>query len=186
MAIEQPKYDPLVRDGAFEIRRYRPYVVAEVVVDGDQGQAVQKGFRKLAGYIFGANHRRAKIAMTAPVAQQPQSEKIAMTSPVAQAPASAGRWTIQFMMPSAYALETLPTPDDPDIGFRQEPAREMAVVSFSGVARDRTYREKADLLRQWLSARGSKATGNAVLAQYDPPWTPWFLRRNEVLIDITP
>jgi len=108
-----------------------------------------------------------------------------MTAPVTQSPRNQGQWTVQFMMPSAYTLETLPRPNDPDIRFRVEPARDMAVLSFSGVARDRNYREKAAELRQWLAAHGMTARGEVVLAQYDPPWTIWFLRRNEVLAEIT-
>jgi hypothetical protein len=186
MAIEQPRYSVLVQDGAYEVRRYDPYIVAEVSVGGDQGQAVQQGFRKLAGYIFGGNAGRAKIAMTAPVAQQPVGEKIAMTSPVTQRPEGAGRWVVRFMMPSAYTLATLPKPNDPDIRFQTEPVRQMAVLRFSGVARDGNYREKTDALKRWASARGLKTDGDAVLAQYDPPWTPWFMRRNEVLLAVAP
>jgi hypothetical protein len=186
MAIEQPKYDLKLKDGDFEIRRYAPYIVAEVVVNGDQGQAVQSGFRKLAGYIFGGNAGRTSIAMTAPVAQTPEGENIAMTSPVTQAPVSQGRWTVQFMMPAAYTLDKLPKPNDPDIHFRSEPAREMAALRFSGVARERSYREKTDILKRWLAAKKLTAIGSAVLAQYDPPWTPWFMRHNEVLLEIAP
>jgi hypothetical protein len=151
MAIEQPKYDLKVKDGDFELRQYGPYIVAEVLVSGDQGHAVQSGFRKLAGYIFGGN---------------------------------AGRATVQFMMPAAYTLNSLPKPNDADIRFRSEPAREMAVMKFSGVARERSYREKTNLLKSWVAAKGLAVRGSAVLAQYDPPWTPWFMRRNEVLIEI--
>jgi DNA gyrase inhibitor GyrI len=186
MAIEQPKYDVRLKDGDFEIRRYAPYIVAEVVVSGDQGQTVQKGFRKLAGYIFGGNAGRATIAMTAPVAQTPEGEKIAMTSPVTQSPAAEGRWTVQFMMPAAYTLNNLPKPNDPDIHFRVEPARDMAVLHFSGVAREPSYREKTSALKSWATAKGLAVRGSAVLAQYDPPWTPWFMRRNEVLLEIAP
>ncbi len=184
MAIEQPKYTVTDKDGDYELRHYDAYIVAEVVVGGDQGQAVQQGFRKLAGYIFGGNAGGAKIAMTAPVAQQPQGEKIAMTSPVAQAPAGEGRWTVQFMMPSAYALNTLPRPNDPDIRFRTEPAREMAVLRFSGIARDQTYRARTEDLRRWVARKRLTVHGDAVLAQYDPPWTPWFMRRNEVQLEV--
>lgn len=189
MAIEQPKYTVEQKDRDFELRRYAPYIVAEVVVGGDQGQAVQAGFRKLAGYIFGGNSGQAKIAMTAPVAQKPLTQKpggetIAMTSPVTQAPTAEGRWTVQFMMPGTYTLASLPKPNDPDIHFRVEPAREMAVIRFSGVARDRNYRERTDELRQWVASKGLKPHREAVLAQYDPPWTPWFLRRNEVLLEV--
>ena len=184
MAIEQPKYAVVQKDGDFEVRRYAPYLAAEVIVSGDQGEAVKKGFRKLAGYIFGGNAGKAKIAMTAPVAQQPQGEKIAMTSPVAQTPEGPGRWTVQFMMPSAYTLETLPRPTDPDIHFRNHPARETAVLHFSGVARDQDYRTRSEALRRWAAGKGLTVRGGVVLAQYDPPWTLWFMRRNEVLIEI--
>ena len=184
MAFEQPKYDVQVKDGAFELRHYQPYIVAEVVVGGDQGQAIQAGFRKLAAYIFGGNQGKAKIAMTAPVAQKPQGEKIAMTAPVAQSPAAPGRWTVQFMMPSSYTLDTLPRPNDPDVRLRGEPARDMAAVSFSGVARDKAYRERSEALLRWLAARGLKPSGEAILTQYDPPFTPFFVRRNEMLVEI--
>lgn len=185
MAIEQPKYAVTFKDGDYEVRRYEPYIVAEVVVTGDQGEAVQRGFRKLAGYIFGGNAGSRKIAMTAPVAQSPVGEKIAMTSPVAQTPDGQGRWTVQFMMPPSYSLESLPKPNDPDIRFRGEPGREMAVLHFSGVAREQNYRQRTLDLRRWASARRLLVKGEAVLAQYDPPWTPWFLRRNEVLLEIS-
>ncbi len=184
MAIEQPKYSVELKDGDFELRRYASYIVAEVSVDGAQGEAVQRGFRKLAGYIFGANAGSTKIAMTAPVAQRPEGEKIAMTSPVAQTPDGEGHWTVQFMMPSSYTLDNLPKPKDADIRFRVEPAREMAVLKFSGVARDGNYRQRSEDLSRWVAAKGLTGRGRTVLAQYDPPWTLWFLRRNEVLVEI--
>ena len=184
MAIEQPRYAVTLKDGDYEVRRYEPYIVAEVVVTGDQGQAVQQGFRKLAGYIFGGNAGSQKIAMTAPVAQKPAGEKIAMTSPVTLAPNGKGSWTVQFMMPPSYTLQSLPKPNDTDIRFRVEPTREMAVLRFSGVARAPDYRERTEDLRKWAAARGLSIHGEAVLAQYDPPWTLWFLRRNEVMLPV--
>lgn len=187
MAIEQPKHTVERTDGRFSVRDYAPYVVAEVEVAGSQKQAVQAGFRKLAGYIFGGNQGRAKIAMTAPVAQAPagpaRGEKIAMTAPVAQAPAAPGRWTVQFMMPAAYRLEDLPRPNDPDVRFRTEPARRMAVVRFSGMAGDASYAARSRELETWMAAQGLAARGKPVLAQYDPPWIPGPFRRNEVLIE---
>lgn len=183
-AIEQPKYQVRTADRDFEIRTYEPYLVAEVVARGDQNQSVQAGFRKLAGYIFGGNAGRAKIAMTSPVAQAPQGEKIAMTSPVTQAPRDTGQWSVQFMMPSAYSLETLPKPNDPDIRFRRMPATFMAALRFSGVASERVYREKSSALLRWAADRRLQTRGEPVLAQYDPPWTPWFMRRNEVLVEL--
>jgi hypothetical protein len=104
---------------------------------------------------------------------------------VVQTPSTPGRWKVRFMMPSGRTPENLPRPNDPDIRFRVEPAREMAVVTFSGVAREEEYRTQADRLRRWLASRGLTPQGEATLAQYDPPWTPWFMRRNEVLLEIT-
>lgn len=185
LAIEQPAYTVESKDRDFEVRLYQPYLVAEVTTSGNQKQSVQAGFQKLAGYIFGGNHGRARIAMTSPVAQTPQGEKIAMTSPVTQTPADPGRWSVQFMMPGAYSLESLPRPNDPDIEFRQVPGRAMAALTFSGVANDRMYQEKSSALRQWVADQGLRGRGETVLAQYDPPWIPWFLRRNEVLLELT-
>lgn len=185
LAIEQPAYAVESEDRDFEVRMYQPYLVAEVTTSGDQKQSVQAGFQKLAGYIFGGNQGQAKIAMTSPVAQTPQGEKIAMTSPVTQKPADPGRWSVQFMMPSAYSLASLPKPNDPDINFRLVPRRAMAALTFSGVANDRLYQEKSSALRKWVADQGLQGRGETMLAQYDPPWIPWFMRRNEVLLELT-
>ena len=100
MAVEEPAFKSLVHDGAFEIRDYPSLVVAEVTVSGDQKEAANKGFRLLAGYIFGGNKRRQSIAMTSPVAQAQTSEKIAMTAPVTQIQGG-DKWVVRFTMPSA-------------------------------------------------------------------------------------
>jgi len=185
LAIEQPSYAVESKDRDFEVRTYQPYLVAEVTTSGDQKQSVQAGFQRLAAYIFGGNQGRARLAMTAPVAQAPLGEKIAMTSPVTQKPADPGRWSVQFMMPSAYSIESLPKPNDPDINFRLVPRRAMAALTFSGVANDRMYQEKSSALRKWVADQGLQGRGEIVLAQYDPPWIPWFMRRNEVLLELT-
>jgi len=185
LAIEQPSYAVESKDRDFEVRTYQPYLVAEVTTSGDQKQSVQAGFQRLAAYIFGGNQGRARLAMTAPVAQAPLGEKIAMTSPVTQKPADPGRWSVQFIMPSAYSIESLPKPNDPDINFRLVPRRAMAALTFSGVANDRMYQEKSSALRKWVADQGLQGRGEIVLAQYDPPWIPWFMRRNEVLLELT-
>ena len=107
VAVEEPAFKRVLHDGAFEIRDYPALTVAEVTVPGTQNEAISRGFRVLAGYIFGANHTRQTIAMTAPVAQAPVSETIAMTAPVAQTQA-AGQWVVRFTMPHQYTLATLP------------------------------------------------------------------------------
>ncbi len=184
MATEEPVFTQVLKDGAFEIRDYVPTVVAEVTVSGSQDRASNQGFRILAGYIFGGNTRRQSIAMTAPVAQRRVSETIAMTSPVTQT-SSGSDWTVRFTMPAGYSLETLPVPNDSRIALRQEAGQRMAVIRFSGVANARQVERHSRELEGQLRTRGLRASGPISMAQYDPPWTLWFLRRNEVMVPIT-
>lgn len=183
MATEEPKFELVLKDGDFEVRDYAPTVVAEVTVSGSQGQASNQGFRILAGYIFGGNTRQQSIAMTSPVAQRQASEKIAMTAPVTQTAEGAG-WIVRFTMPSEYTLNTLPRPDDQRISLREEPGQRIAVVRFSGIANARSAERHGRDLDAQLQARGLRRTGPTSLAQYDAPWTPWFMRRNEVMAPI--
>lgn len=129
MAVEEPAFKTVMSDGAFEVRDYPSLVVAEVTVTGEQKEAASKGFRLLAGYIFGGNRRRQSIAMTAPVAQEPSSEKIAMTAPVSQTRV-AGNWIVRFTMPSAYTMELLPEPNDPQVRLQRLPPRRRAVIAM--------------------------------------------------------
>ena len=184
MAVETPPHKTVVRDGDYELRDYPALVVAEVTVDGEQKAAANKGFRMLAAYIFGANRKRQDIAMTAPVAQQPAGEAIAMTAPVAQVPGVAGTWVVRFTMPSQWSLQTLPVPDNPAVTLRNtEPAR-FAVLRFSGLAKPDDVRERSAELLAWAKARKLRVAGPVSLAQYNPPWTLWFMRRNEVMVEV--
>ena len=177
--VEEPAYTVEERDGDIEIRRYAPRVVAETEVTGTRDGASREGFRRIAGYIFGGNHRREKIAMTAPVSQRGAGERIAMTAPVSQRGAG-DRWTVAFTMPSAQTLRTLPTPDDARVALRLAPAQRVAVVRFAGSTDDAAVRARTEALARWAAARGLRTQGDAELNRYDPPWTPPFLRRNEV------
>lgn len=184
LAVETPPYKQVLRDGDFELRDYPALVVAEVTVDGNQKQAASKGFRLLAGYIFGANKKRQSIAMTAPVAQQAASEKIAMTAPVAQTKSAAGTWVVRFTMPSEWSLQTLPIPDDSRVTLRNtEPAR-FAVLRFSGLAQPSDVEAKSNELLGLVKSHDLHPIGPVSLAQYNPPWTLWFIRRNEVMIEV--
>ena len=184
MAVETPPYKEILREGEFELRLYPALVVAEVTVDGDQKEASNKGFRVLAGYIFGANKKRQSIAMTAPVSQQAVSEKIAMTAPVAQTQSAAGVWVVRFTMPSTWSLQTLPVPDDSRVKLRNtEPAR-FAVLRFSGLAQPDSVAAKSNELLALVKSHDLHAIGPVSLAQYNPPWTPWFMRRNEVMVEV--
>ncbi|MEO5628349.1 MAG: heme-binding protein [Thermomonas sp.] len=183
MAVEEPAFKSVLKEGDFEVRDYPSLVVAEVNVSGEQKDAANKGFRLLAGYIFGGNKRRQGIAMTSPVAQQPTSEKIAMTAPVTQTQ-TAGNWTVRFTMPRAYTLEALPEPNDPRVKLRRLPPQRFAVLRFSGLARQSDVDAKSEELVALARSHGLRATGNVSLAQYNPPWTLWFMRRNEVMIPV--
>ena len=185
MAVEEPKFTVSLHEGAFEIRDYPAVVAAEVTVTGDQKGAASKGFRLLAGYIFGGNTRRQSIAMTAPVAQERAGEKIAMTAPVTQTP-SDGAWVVRFTMPSRYSLATLPQPNDPRVKLRNIAPARFAVVRFSGVAGDANVAAKTAELAAFTQAHHLHTVGPASLAQYNPPWTLWFMRRNEVMIAVAP
>ena len=129
MAIEEPKYEVLLTDKQFEVRKYAPVMVAETLVEGDMDDASSKGFRLIADYIFGNNQlpnaTSSKIAMTAPVILEPQSSKIAMTAPVTLEPQSADanmqsakQWLVQFVMPSQYTLATIPKPKNNAVSLR--------------------------------------------------------------------
>ena len=185
MAVEEPAFRSVLHEGAFEVRDYPALMVAEVTVSGDQKEAASKGFRLLAGYIFGGNKRRQSIAMTAPVAQAPTSEKIAMTAPVTQIQ-SAGEWVVRFTMPSAYSMDTLPEPNDPKVHLRALPPARFAVLQFSGLARKDDVAAKTAELEKLARTHHLRAIGPGSLAQYDPPWTLWFMRRNELMIPIAP
>jgi hypothetical protein len=184
MAVEEPAFVRLSRDGRFEVRQYPALVVAEVTVEGDQSTAASRGFRLLAGYIFGGNDGGQKVAMTAPVLQSRSGgQKIAMTAPVTQSPSPEG-WAVRFIMPRQYSLASLPAPNDPRVRLLPQPPERFAVIRFSGWVSDRDRVERTEELTAWMKSRRLKATGPAALAQYDPPWTLGFARRNEILIPI--
>lgn len=181
--VEEPAYALRMSDGAFEIREYAPTIVAETTVAGDALGARFDGFGPLADYIFAKERGGDKIAMTAPVTQAPR-EKIAMTAPVTQQSTTSNAWTIAFTMPAGYTLDTLPAPVSPDVTLSEQPARTMAVYSFSGVATEREMSAARSTLMQKVAAAGLSTKGEPVFAFYDPPWTLAFMRRNEVMIEI--
>jgi len=183
MAIEEAKYTVLEKDGRFELRQYEPYIVAETFVEGDFKEVGDVAFRRLYGYISGNNRKKEEIAMTAPVTQEADSQKIAMTAPVGQEQVD-GRWRITFVMPAQYTMETLPQPLDPDVTLRKEPGRLIAAIRYSGTWSRRRYMEQEVRLREWIQARGLQQVGQPIFARYNPPFMPWFLRRNEVLIPV--
>ena len=183
MAIEEASYNVMNKDNHFEIRDYAPHILAETIVEGDLEEAGNKAFNRLFRYISGDNRSRDKVAMTAPVSQEPMGNKIKMTAPVGQQRAQ-GKWAVSFMMPASYTLETLPEPEDPEVKLRQVPARRMAAVRYSGFWSEKNYLRYKLELESWINERGLRIVGDPIWARHNPPFTPWFLRRNEILIPV--
>ncbi len=167
--VEKPPYTSVTLDGDFELRDYPALTVAEVTTTGARREAVSAGFRPLAGYIF---------------AKEREGEKIAMTAPVTQTPGAEGEWVVRFIMPSRYTLETLPRPAGSQVRLETLPARRMATVRFSGVATDELIAEQESRLVTWMTTRDLTPADTPTYAYYNDPFTPGFLRRNEVLVPV--
>ena len=178
---ETPPYVVEQRIGDVEIRQYAPHIVAEVRVQGDRGPALSRGFRVLAGYIFGGNTAKASVAMTAPVGQ---SQSIDMTAPVGQTEEN-GVWTVTFTMPSEWTLDTLPTPNSEAVRLREVAGYRQAALIFSGRGTDASIAQAEQSLRAILNANDLPTTGALSISFYDDPMTlPWN-RRNEVALALT-
>lgn len=183
-ATEEPRYEVVrpIADG-IELRRYAPYVVAEVVLDARAADAGGQAFPILAGYIFGKNKGQRRLEMTAPVTQSAAPLKMAMTAPVTQSPAEGGT-RVQFVLPSDVSLATAPEPLDSRVRLREEPAATWAVIRYSGTWSQANYSEHLAKLRAALAAAGLPTEGEPVWARYNGPTTPWFMRRNEVWLAV--
>jgi hypothetical protein len=185
-SYETPKYEVVFEEGNKEIRYYESYLVAKTTVKGEFKEAQGAAFRILADYIFGANEKAQKIAMTGPVVQKPgsESEKLPMTAPVFQSPSEEG-WVMTFMMPSAYEMEDLPTPTDARVSLEKVPARYKAAFRYTWFGSKRRNERKAKELQEWLTGlKEYEPTSSPMYAGYDPPWTLPFFRRNEMMIEV--
>lgn len=173
MATEIPEYRVLETIGEdVELREYAPLIVAETeVTSAVYGAAGNQGFRVLADYIFGNNEARAEIAMTAPVEQ---------------ARRGAEGWVVSFTMPAEWTMDTLPKPRDPRVRIRQIPARQVAAVRFSGTWSTKRFERHQAVLLEAVKRAGLTSVGESWTARYNPPWTPWFMRRNEIMIEVQP
>ena len=181
-ATEKPQYVVVKTDDKIEIRDYPVMLLAEVTVSGDRDEAANRGFRKLAGFIFGDNQTKSKISMTSPVVQMPQaekvksgkikSEKISMTAPVMQTPSNDGTWTVNFMMPSKYSMENLPVPNDADIRiFETMPYRTIS-LRFSGRSSKKNIGKHQEKLNDYMAWKGLTALSGPEYAFYDAPFVP--------------
>lgn len=166
--VETPVYRVLRADGPVEIRAYPPQRRAEIDRTGPRREALSRGFGPLAGYIFAREREGPKIAMTAPVMQAPGGAE--------------GRWTVAFILPAG--LGEAPSPSRTDLRLSEVPAQTLAAIRFSGHPDDADLDRQEARLRDWLAAAGITPEGPAAYAYYNDPFTPGFLRRNEVLLPI--
>lgn len=185
MTEKQP-YDVVNETNGIEIRRYPEHLVAEARVAGPFEDAGNNAFRYLFGYISGQNTSAQSIAMTSPVLQEASrgaSQKIAMTAPVIQE-AEGDDFVVAFVLPASLTAETAPAPTNPRVVVRTVPARLAAAIRFSGRWSAASYQRQLTMLREGVKAAGKKTSGEPRFARFDPPFTPWFLRHNEISIDL--
>lgn len=185
---EQQPYEVVRAEDGWELRRYPQHVVAETTVGNASFEdAGNRAFRSLVGYINGENTRRQSIAMTAPVVQSSgkaaSSEKIAMTAPVVQTGGTDG-YVVAFVLPATMTEADAPVPARPEVRLRTVPEQLVAAARFSGRWTHESWERHRDELLARLTAAGVTAVGEPRFARFDPPFTPWFLRRNEVLVDV--
>lgn len=168
----------------FEVREYSSYLVAEIKLKKEAKDQSSDAFKRLAGYIFGANTSKNKIAMTTPVIEQ-QSQDIAMTTPVEQYSEN-GMYIMRFVMPKKYTIETLPTPKDNRIEIIKVKSKLVAVTSYTWSNSSKKKELNKMKLENWLKDNNQfSKTGSYYFASYNPPWTIPFLKTNEVLVPVT-
>ncbi len=181
--VDEPEYKVLESSGDIEIRQYEPTLVAQVLVEGERKDAISKGFRMLADFIFGNNKDDKEIAMTAPVTQQ-EGKKIAMTAPVTQQKEMDQYWRVRFVMPAEYTLETLPKPVDEKVEILSVPGQKFVVIRFSGSSTEENLKKHLQELQAYLAQNKLEGIGDPIYAFYNPPWTLPFMRRNEIMIEL--
>jgi hypothetical protein len=183
---ESPSYLLENKEDNFEIRKYPDYILAQVDVEADFDGAIRVGFSILANYIFGGNRKRSSIPMTTPVSEEKisGSEKIPMAAPVTEEKQEDNIHRISFTMPHNYTLENLPEPNDHRIMFKEIKNQRVAVLRFSGRVKEKMAYEKIEKLSEWLDKKGFTPKSNFIVAQYNNPAVPGFLRRNEIIVEI--
>ncbi|KOX09177.1 SOUL family heme-binding protein [Micromonospora sp. DT68] len=183
---EQQPYRVVSRHPGFELRRYPAHLVAEMRVQASFTRAPIEAFRPLSAYIGGANRARQPIDVATPAPSTADgSQKIAMTVPVVQVEGEwPGAYLIQFVMPAACTAATLPEPVDARVRIREIPPQLVAAMRFSGRWTEQAFGQRATMLGRSVTSAGLQPTGAIRYARFDPPWKPWFLRRNEVTLPV--
>ena len=168
-AIEEPEYQVVRELAGIEVRQYAAYSVAEVIVPGPAGEAGNQAFPILAGYIFGKNKGERKFAMTAPVTQT----------------AAPGGFLVQFVLPKNVTPDSAPQPLDARVQLRELMPTRFAVIRYSGFWSESNYNEHLAKLQAALREADLAWEGEAIYSRYNAPFTPWFMRRNEIWLRLS-
>ncbi len=191
--VETLSYEVLDKKENYEIRKYSPYIAMQVEIDEENtNEALNAGFRVLAGYIFGDNQGNRKVAMTAPVIEQKENIKestkwgasVSMTAPVMEQKNTEDKRVITFTAPKEYTIDTLPRPNTDKIKFVQVSAKKYAVHRFTWYYTAERIEEKKKYLKEILGKDNLKILGEPMFAGYNGPGTIPFLMRNEILIEV--
>lgn len=183
--VERPLNEILLDSDGIQIRRTPASIYATVTVSGWATQAPSRAFGILAGYIFGKNITQSQIAMTAPVVTQPTTQAIAMTAPVILQSSDNDTSDVSFIMPPQYTMQTLPLPQDDRIRITSVASKVIAVISFDGYVNKPSRVDRyRDQLLTTLEDMKISTIGDIIVAQYNDPWTPWFMRTNEIWIEV--
>lgn len=180
--IAMPSYRVIETKNGYEIRSYDPYVIAETSMASESGSS---GFKELFQYLSGDNAGSAELPMTTPVLKSAgdAGQKLPMAAPVLKK-GGAGGGTIAFVMPPGLRLEQLPQPKSSRITLREIPGHKAAIVRFSGVADAEAVKDNTVNLLRNLQRDGASILSMPTTALYNPPWTPPFMRRNEIVVEI--
>lgn len=180
------------REEGYEIREVEDYLIAETEMQSGTGfdfLGSSQAFNTLAGYLFGDNTRREEMEMTTPVISRREGgkgEEMEMTTPVLSSQVN-GKWKMSFVMSSKFKEETLPLPKNKKVSIKKVPAKTVAVVTFSGLVSDSEVGRREEILRKKLRKNlifRAKSGAQIEVAQYNPPFTPPFARRNEISLEL--
>ena len=172
LGIEKPSYETVEKEGKFEIRKYNAIPIVSAPMN-NMGQRDQS-FRKLFQYISGANEKKQKIAMTSPVFMEGKAD--------GKGANPNGR--MSFVVPAAIAKTGAPQPDGEGLKTSEIKGGKVAVLRFSGWDDEANRKKAITELSTFTTTKKLKTHGDAFFAIYDPPWTPEFMRRNEVWIKL--
>ncbi len=170
---------------SFEIREYGQRIVAEVEATGEREKALNDAFSTLAAYLFGKNKPQSHVELAKSIATSDSKAKLSMTVPVTTQTVGSGKTIrMRFFMPPEFTMDNLPIPDDKRVKVFELPPQKIAVLRFSGSARKFNFDRHLETLKKILESKGLTATGDPYEAYYNPPFTPIFLKRNEICIPL--